>query len=160
MVEPALTGRIVRVYDQYVVIDKGSADGVEPDSRFVIYRLGDEIIDEKTHASLGRLELVCGEGKPANIQEHMATLESARLVFEEEKKVIHHRKENANGIPQPYKTEETFELRQVVVPFDGVDTDCFFKLAPYYAKYGRYEMPDKYGSYTHWDYRKKNEQGD
>lgn len=74
-----ISGKVVQIIDKFrVVIDKGSADGVNMRNRFLVYRLGDEIFDPDTNESLGILELVCGEGKPEHIQERITTLYTSK----------------------------------------------------------------------------------
>ena len=67
-----ITGKVItKINDYKIVINKGSDDGVTKESRFLVYRLGNELFDPDTNESLGQLELVCGEGKPEHIQEKM-----------------------------------------------------------------------------------------
>lgn len=78
--EKSIVGKVVRVLDDYtIVINRGTKDGVTKSDRYIIYNLGDEIIEPDTNESLGRLELVCGEGKPSHIQENLTTLETAKF---------------------------------------------------------------------------------
>lgn len=69
---------IVKKLDEYtVVINKGSADGIKPNHRFLIYSVDDKpIIDPITNETLGILEIVKGTAKVKHIQEHLTTLES------------------------------------------------------------------------------------
>lgn len=69
---------IVKIIDEYtVVINKGSADGIKSNQRFLIYSLdGEPIIDPITKETLGTLEIVKGTAKVKHIQEHLTTLES------------------------------------------------------------------------------------
>jgi hypothetical protein len=62
--------------DHEVVLNRGIADGVRQGQRFLIYHLGDEIIDPSTRESLGRLELVAGTGTVTHVQERMCTVRS------------------------------------------------------------------------------------
>ncbi len=60
-----------------LVINRGSNHDVKPNSRFLIYSLGDEILtDPETGKSLGKLEIVKGTGRVTHVQEKIATLES------------------------------------------------------------------------------------
>lgn len=69
--------KIASVVDQYrVVINAGSVDGVKAGQRFLIYKIGDEVIDPDTRGSLGRLEVVKGIGEAIHVQEKMATLQT------------------------------------------------------------------------------------
>lgn len=69
--------KIASVVDQYrVVINVGRVDGVKVGQRFLIYKIGDEVIDPDTKGSLGRLEVVKGIGEVIHVQEKMATLQT------------------------------------------------------------------------------------
>lgn len=126
-----LTGRVVKVIDEYkLVINKGSVDGVTINDIFLIYRLGEELFDPDTKESLGALELVCGEGKPEHIQEHLTTLVTSRKETRQSKKVI---KRNGALMPSIFTgpgygvTEESYAPEVIQIPFDSVATDCLFK---------------------------------
>lgn len=69
--------KIATVVDQYrVVINAGRADGVKVGQRFLIYKIGDEVVDPDTKESLGRLEVVKGIGEAIHVQEKIATLQT------------------------------------------------------------------------------------
>lgn len=119
-----ITGKVIKVIDDYkIVINKGSTHGVTDDSRFLIYREGEELFDPDTKESLGSLELVCGEGTPEHIQPQMTTLYSAKTVLKKTKTV------RKTG---PYgglfgNSEETYDPEITYLPFENVDTDCIVK---------------------------------
>lgn len=119
-----LCGKVLKVINAYkLVINKGSDDGVTMGDRFLIYRLGDEIVDPDTKKYLGTLELVCGEGKPEHIQERFTTIVSDKKIMDKSKKII-----RTNGLSPFYSTtEETSDPKEIQVPFDSPDTDCLFK---------------------------------
>lgn len=79
-----------------LVMNRGSKDGVRIGQRYLVYNLGDEIIDPETNQSLGVLEIVKGTGKVVHLQEMMATIESD--MFEESERVIRKRKNSAFSI--------------------------------------------------------------
>ena len=56
---------------------------------FLIYHLGDELFDPDTKESLGVLELVCGEGKPEHIQEHLTTLVTSKTETKQSRKIVY-----------------------------------------------------------------------
>lgn len=65
-----------------IVINKGREDGVEENNRFLVYELGDEILDpDKDNVSLGRLEIVKGVGKVKHLQDKITTLQSMEKTF-------------------------------------------------------------------------------
>ena len=83
-----ITGKVVKVIDNCnIVINRGHRDGVTKDTRFLVYRLGEELFDPDTYESLGFLELVSGEGEPGHIQEHMTTLHTAKTFVRKTKTV-------------------------------------------------------------------------
>ncbi|MBO5067154.1 MAG: hypothetical protein J6C62_01960 [Clostridia bacterium] len=116
-----IMGKVIQVNDDYkIVINKGSVDGVTQDNRFLIYRLGEELFDPDTKESLGKLELVCGEGKPEHIQEKITTLRTCKTKIRKTKTV------RRTG---PYgglfgNTEESYDPEIIEIPFENVDTDC------------------------------------
>ena len=72
-----LSIKVAKVRDEYtLVLNKGANDGIKPGQRFLIYSLGEEIIDPDTQKSLGQLEIVKGTGKVTHLQPSMATLQS------------------------------------------------------------------------------------
>ncbi len=69
--------KIANVVDQYrVVINAGAFDGIQIGQRFLIYKIGDEIVDPDTEESLGRLEVVKGVGEVTHVQDKIATLQT------------------------------------------------------------------------------------
>lgn len=125
-----LTGKVVKVIDEYrLVINKGSDDGITTNNQFLIYHLGEELFDPDTFQSLGVLELVCGEGKPEHIQEHMTTLVTSKRETRQKKIVTR----GGTGISAMINalsgaiTEESYDPEIVQIPFKNVDTNCLFK---------------------------------
>ncbi|MBQ7665731.1 MAG: hypothetical protein IJS42_03350 [Synergistaceae bacterium] len=126
-----LTGRVIKVINDYeIVIDKGSNDEVKSAYRFLVYRLDDEIFDPATHESLGRLEIVCGEGKPKHIQERFTTIESCQKRITGKRRIVT-KKQNTSLYTAvfPGNPEETtiYEPESEIAPFEYIDTDCLFK---------------------------------
>jgi len=62
--------------DYEVVLNRGTKDGIRKGQRFLVYRLGDVVVDPSTGESLGRLELVAGTGTVVHVQEQMCTVRS------------------------------------------------------------------------------------
>lgn len=72
-----LSINVAKVRDDYtLVLNKGSNDGIKPGQRFLIYSMGEEIIDPDTQKSLGQLEIVKGTGKVTHLQPTIATIQS------------------------------------------------------------------------------------
>lgn len=119
-----LTGRVLKVIDEYkLVINKGANDGVIMTNRFLIYHLGEQMIDPETQEDLGTLEIVCGEGKPEHIQERFTTLITSLQSVKKSKTVVKH-----GGLSSFYgTTEETYDPEVTAIPFENADTNCFFK---------------------------------
>ena len=119
-----ITGKVIQKLDDYrIVINKGRADGVTPNNRFLVYRLGKELFDPDTNESLGILELVCGEGKPEHIQEKITTLYTAKYIITKTKTI---RKSSPFG-DWMGGTEETYDPETTDIPFENVDTDCLVR---------------------------------
>lgn len=63
-----------------VVLNAGSDDGVRHNMTFVLFSVGDEILDPDTGESLGGLEKVKGTVEVIHVQEKMCIAESASFV--------------------------------------------------------------------------------
>lgn len=117
----ALTGKVIEVLNDYeVVINKGSADGVNMDDRFLLYKEGREIIDPENQENLGRLELVCGVGKPTHIQERSTRLKSSMVRIR--RKLPDLRRSAKYLMAYTLAEEETISL-----PFDKAEKGDLFK---------------------------------
>jgi hypothetical protein len=70
-------GKVVAVNNEYqVVINKGSAHGVQDGQRFIIVGLGDVLVDPDTGEELEKLEIVRGRAIVVHVQSTIATLKS------------------------------------------------------------------------------------
>src|ERR1700744_2710502 len=79
-----LAAKVAHIIDAYnVVINAGKLDGVTEGNRFLIYAIGGDIRDPATGGSLGRLELVRGEGTVVHVQDRMATVRTDRVKMRE-----------------------------------------------------------------------------
>lgn len=68
---------VVKIIDDYkLIINKGRNQGVKDGQRYLIYEIGEEIIDPNTNKSLGKLEIIKGTGKVVHTQNNMATISS------------------------------------------------------------------------------------
>lgn len=118
-----LAGKVIKILNDYkLVINKGSNDGVAMTHRFLIYHLDEEIIDPDTQESLGRLEIVCGEGKPEHIQERMTTIVSTKQETRKSKTVVKY-----GGIAAFGTTEETYDPEVTLLPFENAQVNYLFK---------------------------------
>lgn len=78
-----------------VVINKGSDHNVKIGDKFIIYTLGEEVIDPDSGESLGALEEIKGNAIVKHVQEKMATLESNDFIKENDKTEIVRSKRNS-----------------------------------------------------------------
>lgn len=77
MSEEPKIAHVAKVIDEFqVVINKGRDDGLKQGDKYLVYGLGEEIVDPVTNESLGQLELVRGRAKVVHLQSRIATLES------------------------------------------------------------------------------------
>lgn len=74
-------GVIAQIYDDQTqfVLNKGSAHGIKQHHRFIIFELGNEVIDPESGENLGALEMIKGRVKPLHIQEKITTLISEEI---------------------------------------------------------------------------------
>lgn len=73
--------KVVSTIDDYrFVINHGSKNGVEVGANYLIFQIGDNIIDPDTGEDLGPLEIVRGRARVTHVQERLATLESSETV--------------------------------------------------------------------------------
>ena len=62
-----------------LVINRGSEDDIRLGQRFIVYILGEQMIDPSDGRELGRLEIVKGRGKVVHLQAKIATIESTEV---------------------------------------------------------------------------------
>jgi hypothetical protein len=72
------TFTVVRILGEgtRVAINGGAHDGITSKDRFVVFELGEDVIDPQNKENLGPLEIVKGSAKPIHIQDRITTLES------------------------------------------------------------------------------------
>jgi hypothetical protein len=69
--------KVVKVIDDYrFVINRGAHHEIKIGGNFLVFHLGESIVDPDTNEDLGKLEIVRGRARVIHIQERMATLES------------------------------------------------------------------------------------
>lgn len=95
-----------------LLISAGEDDGIRPNARVVVFALGEEILDPDTGESLGRFEIVKGEGKVEIVQSRMAIIRSERKRKETRRKQYN----NALAAISPLSGED-FEDIIVSAPF-------------------------------------------
>lgn len=74
-----------KIDDYQIVINKGSDDGIDENMRFLVFEVGEEVIDPTTNESLGILEIPKGTFKVMGVQPKMTYLVS---VLRKENKIL------------------------------------------------------------------------
>ena len=75
--------RVVHIIDQEnIVINIGKNGDIKKGNRFLIYGIGDELFDPDTKQSLGKLEIVRGEGIVTHVQERMCIVQSDEFTLD------------------------------------------------------------------------------
>ena len=70
--------RVAGVIDNYTfVINRGTSSGVGVGDNYLVFGLGDAIMDPDSGEDLGVLEIVKGRARVLHVQERVSTLESA-----------------------------------------------------------------------------------
>lgn len=59
-----------------LILNKGSREGIKTGQEYIVYRLGDKIVDPETGEYLGRWEIVRGHGEVINVDEKFSVLKS------------------------------------------------------------------------------------
>ena len=114
--------KVIKIIDENtIVINKGKNDNIKNGDKFLIYKLGEELIDPDTNESLGYLEIVCGEGRVTNAQERMSTVESSRRREVQAQRII-----KKTG-PLYFNTEEIVNPEYETIPFKNLEIGCFAK---------------------------------
>lgn len=115
--------KVAQVVNKYTaVINRGRDHGVRIGSKFLIYGIGDEIMDPETSESLGNLELVRGIGSATHVQDKMSTITSAKTsnfipIIRTTKKPP---QLGIMGLMTSRETIEEVQGERETIPFDGV----------------------------------------
>lgn len=73
-----IEGKVAKVISEYeIVVNRGSNHEVEKDMEFIVYTVGDPIVDPDTGENLGNFEHIKAKVKPEHIQENMTIMETA-----------------------------------------------------------------------------------
>ena len=73
-------GRVAKIVDnQTIVLNIGRRNGVVMSDKFVVFSLGEEVLDPETGESLGTLEDIKGKGHVVHLQDHLCTIETYEL---------------------------------------------------------------------------------
>ena len=72
------TPRVVELIDDLkFVINRGSRDGIKVGANFLVFGLGEQIVDPDSGEELGILELVRGRARAVHVQDRISTLRSS-----------------------------------------------------------------------------------
>jgi len=105
-----IKGQIAKVVDPYtVVINRGYEHGVEGGMCFIIYTIGDEIIDPENGMSLGEFEYVKAKVKTTYVTERYSVAETYEqdLSAPLENSITSALYNRKKVIPSPYFIEQT-----------------------------------------------------
>jgi hypothetical protein len=117
--------KILKVIDEKtIVIDRGMEDGVKDGDVFLVYALGEEIIDPDTKENYGKLEIVKGRAIVEHTQERIATLKSSKTVLPD-KKVIYRKPIGKtfgllSALGGAMETKEEVHGEEEILPFENV----------------------------------------
>jgi hypothetical protein len=106
-----------------VVINGGTANNLKNGDKFLLYRIGPDVLNPETNESLGRLEIVLGYGEIVHAQESMS---SVRSTMREKKADVRKLYEDSPPCLRPSQTSilssmiSRRELEEEIVPGDTV----------------------------------------
>lgn len=107
--------RVVKIVSPYsIVINGGSDVGLRKGQRFVVYELGEMIVDPETGDELEQLEVIRGTGRIAHVQERIATIESD---MKEERPVTIKRKSSLGSMKTIFGDTEETEINRSDISF-------------------------------------------
>ena len=115
--------KVAKVIDsKTIVINRGFEDNVKKGDSFLVYAIGEEIIDPETGESLGKLEIVRGRAIAEHVQEKMSTLKSSKTVLPDKKVIYRKPARNLWTVAlgnSGIETKEEVYGESEILPFDG-----------------------------------------
>ena len=108
--------KVAKVVDSStVILNAGTNDGIRMGQRFLIYNIGEDIVDPDTKQNLGKLETVRGTGTVTHLQPTLATVKS------DMKESIPRRivRRPSSIFYNIYGTEEEIEAQASPIAFDS-----------------------------------------
>lgn len=119
--------KVAQVVDEYtVVMTAGSQDGISVGDDFILYRLGDEVLDPDTLEPLGVFEEVIGRGAVTHVQERISTLKASEIA-EGGRKIIRRSSGIMSLVQGLRDMEEIIEQPDRVKPFRHAKVGDFAK---------------------------------
>ncbi|EDQ06531.1 hypothetical protein DSM14862_00273 [Sulfitobacter indolifex] len=126
--------KVAKVVSRYkVVLNVGEQDGVDIGSEYILYRVGEDILDPDTGESLGAYEQIIGRGVITHVQDRISTLESSEIK-DSGRKIVRKFPKNPSslwgaiggGIEGP--SEEVIEEpEKALIPFSNAEIGDFAK---------------------------------
>lgn len=117
--------KVVKIISPYqVVINAGAESNIKQGQRFLIYSIGDMVIDSDTGEELEQVEIVKGTGKIIHLQNKIATIESD--MKEDTPVTVRHNSGPAYMRHLIGDTEET-KITRVDLPFEEVQIGDFVR---------------------------------
>lgn len=111
-------GIVIKVYPDCmrVIINRGSNHGVQKGFRYLVFGLGEELVDPETGKSLGIPEDVRGRGIATHVQEEITTVASTERV--RTRRILKHKPEFwMTGLSALKSTGEEVIEEDVITPF-------------------------------------------
>lgn len=108
--------KVAQVYgdNTVLVLNKGAEDGIKSYHEFLIYEMGEEILDPDTKESLGRIEVIKGRGKVKHLQPRITVVESSKYDYEVETS-----SPKTMGSSNWFSQDKTERKVKITQPFDN-----------------------------------------
>lgn len=111
------------VSDTVVVLNCGSNNGIEVGDKFLIYGIGEDVVNPETNEILEKLEIVKGVGKVIHIQDKICTLKTDKFIKKPSTITEKRRKSPSRALtlfPEEYTVIREVEEMQEI-KFDNVN---------------------------------------
>lgn len=105
-----IKGKVAKIESKTsIIINRGAKDGVKEGDKFLIYVIGEEILDPETNESLGVMERVRGKARVTHVQERIAVLESC-MTEEYLDEYLKIRSRESESKPKPFRDVKVGDL--------------------------------------------------
>ena len=123
-----ITLKVVKIISPYqVIINAGSDLKISNGQRFLIYTLGEMIVDPDTGEELETVEIVRGTGKAIHVQSKICTLESDMT---QSTPVTTKRRTGMGSMAWALGDYEETELKKEEIPFNEAQVGDLVRLLP------------------------------